>query len=292
MNENEPSVLFEREKYFVESSVGKFSVVEVSPLHPKTNIPIIIAPGWSESSGLFGNSQEVLAQRGRTSFVFDHPRKGGEITLDSRYPPPELRRALALLGLIKHSGQQQVDIIAHSEGAVYTTIAACIEPEKFRNLVFIGPAGMIGKDTLSALLARLIKKTSRALAQGGTAKESEARKGISQAIKRLHAGAAKYVAKNPSRALSEVRALVNSDIAPILPHLRDQGMGIVVIHHADDELFPMERIQQTVKPEQINGILAVTGLHDDFYVHPDKYTVAAEIMLDSLEKKQRRFKSG
>lgn len=80
----------------------------------------------------------------------------------------------------------------------------------------------------------------------------------------------------------------NSNIDELLPHLRDRGIGIVIIHHADDEAFPMERIQRVAKPEQLHGILAVTGLHDDLYVQPDKYTAAAEEMLSALERKQTK----
>ncbi|OGD53779.1 hypothetical protein A3J78_02525 [Candidatus Beckwithbacteria bacterium RBG_13_35_6] len=280
MVENETSSVLSRKSYIIDSSVGKFPVIEVSLTQPKADIPVVIAPGWSEPPDVFDSLQSVMAERGRRSFSFDHPRLGGKVEPRLGYSTPELRKALALLDLVEHTGSDKVDIVAHSEGAVYAVIAASLKPEKFRNMILVGPGGMIGKDTLTALLGRFTKKVARNLLQG--IKDPSTTKTIIHA----HIGAGKYIATNPVRALSEAVAISKSNIGEMLPQLRSRGVGIVIIHHAGDEAFPMQRIQQVAQPKQMDGILAVTGLHDDLYIHPEKYAAAAEEMLSVLERKQ------
>lgn len=184
MAENEQPYDVVKKQYSIDSPVGKFPVIEISPLQPKTDIPVIIAPGWSEPPEVFEMSRAVMAARGRKSLAFDHPRVGGEVTPNPDYPTPELRKALALLDLIEHTGSEKVDVVAHSEGAIYSAIAASLKPEKFRNIVLVAPGGMIGKDTLPALLGRFSKKVARNLTQGLTDKKT------SKTVIRAHIGAA------------------------------------------------------------------------------------------------------
>lgn len=308
MVENEPQNPITRRSYYIDSAVGKFPVIEVSPAQLKTNISVVIVPGWSESPGVFDLSQLVMANEGRRSFSFDHPRIGGKVEKNPDYPTPELRKALALLDLIDNSGSNKVDIVAHSEGAIYTVIAASLEPEKFRNIVLVGPGGMIGQDTLITLLGRFSKKVARNLFQGITDRKT------TRKVVRAHTGAAKYIVKNPLRALKEAFAISKSNIHEMLPQLRSKGIGIVIIHHADDEAFPMHRIQGAAKKKVLeiasitspevaeedidivglmdeflmDGILAVTGLHDDLYMRPEEYTALGEEMLTRLERKQAK----
>jgi hypothetical protein len=53
----------------------------------------------------------------------------------------------------------------------------------------------------------------------------------------------------------------------------------------------MERMQKVVKSNKqpdgfVDGFLSVQGGHDELYIHPEKYTGAAEKMLTAMEQKQ------
>lgn len=280
MTELASQVEFTSKEYDVNSPVGRIPVTEVSPLQTKTDIPVVIASGWSEASAVFKLSQSVLAKKGRRSFAFDHPRWGGRVEPNPDYDIAELRKATALLDIIAQSGSKKADVIAHSEGAIYTVIAASMHPESIRNIVLVAPGGMIGQDTFPELISRFFKKVVRGLAQG------VAERRTTDTVKKAHIGSVKYIARNPVRAVNEAVAISRSDISGMLENLHSRGIGIVIIHHTDDEAFPIERIQQVAKTGQFDGILAVTGLHDDIYIHPENYTAAAEEMLSALEKKQ------
>lgn len=280
-NESQSEKVTRRKKYDIESSVGKFSVNEVVPAQLKSNTPVIIAPGWGESINVYELTQKVIGNKGRRSLSFDTPRLGGEVKSNPDYPTPELRKAQALLDLIDKSDSDNVDIIAHSEGAIYSVIAASLHPEKFRNIVIVAPAGMIGEDTLASLLGRFSKKIARNLVQGATDPKTTGK------VLNAQTEGLKYFAKNPVRATQEVLAISKSNIAQLLPQLRSEGIGIVIIHHADDEVIPPNRIQEVIKTNMIDGILTVTGLHDDIHIK-EKYASAAEEMLCTLEKKQAK----
>ena len=202
---------FTQKQYNIDVPVGKFPVVEVTPLQPKTDIPVVIAPGWSASPSIFFNSQSLLALKGRRSLVFDHPRWGGKVEPNPDYFTAEVRKAVALLSVIEHSHSDKVDIIAHSEAGVYSVIAAMLQPEKFRNLVLVGPAGVVGHNTFPGLLGRMTNKVLRHLAQGIS--------DISTTITviRANTGSLVSIAKNPIRALSEGVAISKSDTTAFPP---------------------------------------------------------------------------
>ena len=267
-------------RYTIESKVGAFPVVEVKPSQLKSQVPVTIATGWSEGPPVFTQVQAVLAIRGRQSFVFDHPRWGGNVTPNTLHPEAELRKAYALLALLDERRITKTDVLAHSEGAIYAIMAATLAPEKFRNFVLVAPGGMIGKDAFPQLLGRFSHKVGANIRQGLTDNVTF------PVVLQAHLGAAAYIAKNPLRALREAVAISQSQIQGMLKALHEQGFGIVIIHGANDKAFPMQRIQKIAHADQFDGILSVTGMHDDLYVYPHKDTAAAEEMLSALEIKR------
>ncbi len=79
-----------------------------------------------------------------------------------KYPKEEVRKALNILGVLEEKDVEKTDVIAHSEGAVNTLIAASLYPEKFRNIVLFGPAGLIGEDTFTRLFQGFLGQNKRA----------------------------------------------------------------------------------------------------------------------------------
>jgi pimeloyl-ACP methyl ester carboxylesterase len=123
----------------------------VTPDNPKTNVPVVLAPGWSENRKVLQACAAELYAAGRPVIALDHPRRGGTVEPKEEYPIDELRKALTIREIIKQEGIEKVDILAHSEGAINGAMAASLEPETVRNMVLVNPAGLIGKDTLPRL---------------------------------------------------------------------------------------------------------------------------------------------
>ena len=259
---------------------GKIEVTDITPEEQKTEVPIMIAPGWGENPITFKGSLRTIYDSDRRAISVSHARNMGQAEEEKNMPLVEVRKAKALLTTIQEKEIDQIDVIAHSEGAINTIIAASIHPEKFRNIVLVGPGGLIGKDSFPKLFTRfslnIIKGALRALI------EPDTRDAIATSAKET----GKYIRKNPLLALKEAIAISESDIRNLINELREQGIGVSIIHGVDDPVFPMDSMQDAVKGEEVDGFYSVKGGHNDIYANPDKYTKLAVQALDDLEKKK------
>jgi pimeloyl-ACP methyl ester carboxylesterase len=268
-----------------ESLGGIIEAVTLKPENPKTEVPVVIAPGWSENKKVLKDTAAELFAAGRPVILLDHPRRGGKVDPREEYPVDELRKALTIKEITKQDNIDQIDIIAHSEGAINGAIAASLDPDRVRNMILVNPAGLIGKDTIPRLVGRFVKKNIQNFMS--SLPEKSARK----AFRTGQVEGGKYIASNPARGYQEVKAISQSEIDDMLKDLHDEGIGIVVVHGVDDPGFPMDRMQKIVKSDAqpdgfVDGFLSVRGGHDELYIHPEKYTGAAEKMLSALENKQ------
>lgn len=252
---------------------GTAEVVDIHPDLAKSTIPVLIAPGWGCTFETYKPAIIILAGCDRRVVALNHPRFGDNMSATQReigknYPTEQLRRALNIIGVLEQKGIEKTDVIAHSDGAVNTVIAAMLCPQRFRNIVFFGPAGLMGKDTFIRLLkgfAQQKEVTATALIE-----------------------AVKYFAKNPVRGIAEGRDLANSQIHEMLYDLRDKGIGIVVVSGVGDPAFPMKRMQEIVKTGMLDGFLSVRGGHGEIGNHPELYMRATERMLTALEAKKAK----
>lgn len=204
--------------------------------------------------------------------------------LGNKFAEEELRKAFALIALLWRKGVKKADVIAHSEAGINVAIAASIAPERFRNIVFVDPGGLIGQESFSALFKRF---AADAVKDGikmlfGTAEPKEIFRLGRAGKETVH-----YFFQNPARALKEASAISKSDIRNMLKDLHNRGMGIAVMQSVDDPVFPMERVQENLEAEGIDGFLSVKGKHDEIYTNPEKYVPAAEKLLELLERKRK-----
>lgn len=264
----------------IDSRVGSIPFSIATPEDLRYEVPVIFAPGWSEGMVSFRRPQEVMSRFGRQSVIFEHPRRGGKEIASPDYPKAEMLKALALLDVIDQTGQEKVDVVAHSEGAIYTIIAARLNPDRFRNIVLVAPAGLIGRDTFPRLMGRFSKKIFRNLRQASL--DLKVRKDILRA----HLSAVAYVGNNIVRALNEARAISKLEIAEDLDWLRDKGIGIGVIQYQNDAAFPATRMQERLAGERVDRLIGIDGLHDHFLYYPSN-TAFISAMLSSLEKQNR-----
>lgn len=250
--------------------------VERSPDHPKSPVPVFISPGWSETPKVYEDAIDVMVNANRRVFALQY---GGDSKphFDSEFPAIEMNRAVAFLNLIGKKDIDKIDVIAISEGALSAIIAASIRPDKFRNIVLVNPAGMIGSDSLSKLLRRFTTKTIQ------NVKDAKTDKHIRQLLKE----GTKYLLSHLIEGLRGVRAISQSEIDQVVRDLHKYGIKIVIMSNVDDPLFPIERIQNIVKQKDIAGFISMKGGHDSFHSHPN-YAQAAEALLTSLEQKEQK----
>lgn len=264
--------------------------VDIKPENPKSEIPVLVAPGYAATMDSFKPGMKVLMESERRVISLDHPRRGGAIPNSfneeiEKNPSEELRKAHTILGLLEQKNLEKIDVIAHSEASIYISIAALLDPEKFRNIVLYAPAGLIGNDSLFRLIKGVMAHPKRPESMSVfpvTDAETEylaETKGIDT----------DYQKANPLRAAKEVLAISQAQIEDMLRHLREKGIKVVVVAAVDDTFFPMDKYQKNVDTSFVDGFLSVRGGHMQIQIHPELYMGAVESMLSTLEEKETKY---
>lgn len=277
--------------------IGDLDIIEIEAKKPKSNTPVLFAPGWGRKINDTKEALRVLHNLDRSLITVDHARIGGEMAKsEKKYPKVELIKAESLLksiSITSENGDKEkpVDVIAQSEGCINTIIAASLKPERFRNIVLVCPAGLIGEDTFFELKKRF--DYEKKLERHGNIKDGGKREKDSDHKK--NADFMKYAAKNPVRTVMEVQAIAKTQIYELLRELKEKGIGISIIAGVDDEAFPMDRMQKIMSKHLVDdgefipdGFVSVKEGHNKIYNTPEKYMAAAEGLLTAMEKKYQK----
>ena len=265
---------------------GTVEYVDIKPEHQKSDVPVIFALGWGETPETFKDSIRVMSERGRRVISISHARGGGKVDrgeIKGDYPEEELRKSFAILKILEEKNISKADVVAHSEGGINTAIAATIETARFRNIIFVNVGGLIGSDKFPKLAGRFSMNFIQEALLLGTEQDPTRTLRIAKTVSET----TKYILKNPLRALKESVAISASETDEMLGSLHDKGVGIVVMNGVDDPVFPVKKMQEIVKREQIDGFLSVEGGHNEIFANPEKFIPAIDNMLDTLEKRKQ-----
>lgn len=272
---------------------GNVRAVDVSP-NNSIDLPILLAPGWSENQDTYKKSLKVIHDEGRRGITLGFSRRGGEVEEHETYPQAELRKANQVLGVLSAKGVDKVDGIFHSEGAIYGLIAATLRPEQFRNIVLDKPSGLIGKDTKAKLTGRFMKLLIEEALERKPYSFTDPTNSVSSSSRTLN-----YIAGNPLRMLSEMDALTTQDITDLIHHLEEQGIKFSIIAGPSDPLFPVSRQIEYMRTKQvetskklhIEGYYSVRGGHNELSIHADKHTLLAIDALNGLQRRRERIEA-
>ena len=142
----------------IERVVGTLEVTDITPKpeNLKDRVPVLLIPGWAETPKTHDDTVKTIAMEGRRIIAIKIPRIGG-VKPEGEFSEAEYTKARALVDVLNKKGIKTTDIIAHSEGALSAIMAAEIftsqhQPQRIRNIVFVEPVGLIGKDHLRNLM--------------------------------------------------------------------------------------------------------------------------------------------
>ncbi len=311
-----------REQYDFEE--GKVEAVDITPEEMTDKTPVIFAPGWMGTFQKHEKTLEAVYNNKRRVVSPVYARRGGKVEGDGKNRKIELQKAGMLDRLIESKQFDKVDAIAQSEGAINILIDAMANPERYRNIVLMNPAGLIGEDNPIAFFKRFQESVKGKKAQVAEAtkvldvKNGEADLGnytreeleaIREKAKAISSGVTGDIMKNPFRTASELGALADSDIYAMLKDLREKGVSISVIAGVDDKLFPIEKIIDHMNKNRaadgssdapLEGFYAVKGGHSEIYSDLKFTTAQGEqtqdtdterhmfVAIDALNNMQRR----
>lgn len=275
----------EREVYEFEGreNCELVEVIDIDASPDSLRNPLFVAPGYGEvASALKPNiiayaekDRRVISYNSISGVNHNHYQGAQDEASDIT------KRKLAIIDrIIKEKELQGIDAVGHSEGAVNVVFAALENPSRFRNIVLVNPAGLMGEDTAGGLLLRFVEHT---LSTAKDIKSDEAKAQINQASVSERV---QVTTKSPLRALKTLSALSQVRLEDILKELKDAGINISIIHSVDDVLFPMDRMQAMVKADMIDGFYSIEGSHNDYFLDPQSQSYVVNSALDALEEKR------
>lgn len=277
-----------REK--IEIPGGKAEILDIEPDNAKGKTPVLFAPGYGSGSptGMKANIFEMVKQ-GRRIIMVESPHGVPHEIKDKKAKGMQetfLRQIAALIPALEKKGIEKINVVCQSEGCIYAILAAYLYPEKFKNIVLINPGGMIGEDKTAKLTFRFIKEML-----AGAVDILKRKKTLSPLVQeQMKHGPAEFIQylwSNKKTAVKEISDIANAQIHDLLKGIKDEGIGIIIIHGVKDRVFPMKEIQKQTKAPMVDGFYSVKGGHGEFLINAEKYTRVAEEALSALEEKQK-----
>jgi pimeloyl-ACP methyl ester carboxylesterase len=265
-----------------------FDVVDIRPEQLKTDVPVLIAPGWSETIDTFKESMMILASKGRRVICLEHPRIGNEMDhvdedLKKLYPEEELRKALALLEVLEHKGIDKADILAHSEGGINTAIMSALAVERVNSVYFSDVGGLIGEDNYLQLSnrfnAKILGDIKDLLYSDDIARQSRIQGTLARGVE--------YIFANPIRATKETSAIAQSQTEGIVNFLHEMGVPVAVSCREDDPVFPIDRVKKILEGVSVDKFITMPGGHDDLTFDPLNSMTVIDQTFDELALKKQ-----
>ncbi len=81
--------------------------------------------------------------------------------------------------------------------------------------------------------------------------------------------------------------MANTDLRDMLSSIKEKGIGVSVIAAVDDGAFPMDKMQETLGLEHLDGFYSVKGTHNSYLLDPKPYSLLVDNALDDLEIKSK-----
>lgn len=270
----------------------------------RSDIPVIVAPGFTEGPDTLRSNLQCLAQEGYATFTYDAPLGISgkseslaaltELQQELKFQKYHVRKAAALLAVLKEKNPEtKVNAIGHSEGCIYLVLAALARPKKFRTLFLENPGGMVGNDTFFALIDRAYKHKQQ------EKKEAMDDHLLRNMLSKASSERKKNFRQSLVRGVPAPRAIACTQIQELLLLLKEQGVHIVIAHSVDDVIFPMDRVQEMsslIKRQNadgstgktyLDGFLSIPGGHNAFFLDPEIHATLASSVFSTIDAREK-----
>lgn len=240
--------------------------------------PVLVAPGFGTSAGTYGLLLEELQSAGFVGFCPNYKwGEPGEPRKLLVLPDIDKAKYQALLATIEYersNGVRQVDVIAHSKGAIDIVAVARDYPGYFRNIYLVAPGGV--RDSNKGYIPELARLLVADRRDRRDKAKVEAREGET----------AKWLLINKMSAVAYkrhwLRYVVESITATKVIHqdfqyLRDRGIRVVLIAQESDSLFPLESYR--FAESYVDSFVTLPGIHAEIKFNP----AIAERLIEMLK---------
>ena len=239
--------------------------VDVAPQILKSTTPIFIAPGWGETPRTFKSLMRLLYENGFRVISVYHPRHDLKLITRSNISRVESQKAEIIIDILNKQQIEKVDMVAHSEGTVNSVIAAYLKPSLFRQLILVGPGGLVEKQSFPGLIGRFLINMFQ---DGGISMLWNKNEFIDFFQSTMDV--LKYFLSNPMLGLLEGSAISHSHIQESLVRLHEINIPITIVCGTKDIVFPRNKMNSLSTFSWLD-VRDMPGSHDDIFISPQRY---------------------
>lgn len=261
-------------------------LIKYIPEKPISPVPVLLATGFGCPPEDYRIFMKVLSSKGFMVLcptpkldAEDRPKKWLFFTDVDLIKQRAILSTTQAEGYPNAKGIQQVDVVAHSKGAIDVVPVIKAHPENFRNLILVAPAGIHREMNLFTALYRSKKAEEKnkqdKVRWQATADYYHAKFGIK-------GEAVESYKKNRGSYYPDLITAVTKTIYPDFQGLREAGINIVVVAQLDDSVFPLQTYRQLLD-RQIVELVEILGIHRAIKFDP----AVANTIGDLLEKNGR-----
>jgi len=228
---------------------------------------------------------KYLVENGRRVISSDTPH-GISAEGKEGYPGIEIEKMTALIETLRASGINikedgtatgQIDLVAHSEGAIFSILLAYFYPQLVRNLVLENPAGLAGKTNIGIFTMRWLRQMKQQKLKEYKEKAAKPENYLSEVLNR-----------NFSKAIESVSAISAADMREMLKEIKAKGVGVAYITTTEDKFFPSEKLTKGLTGEYADKVYVRDGTHDSTYYRPEEFAGLEDKAIDDLEAKKEK----
>lgn len=243
----------------METLGGTINIIDIHPSTEKVaNYPVLIASGWASTPELLKPLLKEVYENNNRVITIDFKKLDKANKKQGKYTTRESFKAKAIIDVLEKLNLTKVDIIGHSEGGVYATLAIEMDMNKFRKSLLIAPAGMIPNESFIKLVYKFVSDFFLWPFQKIQGKNRP----FYHIIQNL-----KFLLFNPMQSLGEGYGLSKIKIGGVLDQLIKKGVSVNLICFKDDLIFPYKLIEKTAKKNNIPFHL-LEGNHNYIYSEP------------------------
>ena len=269
----------------METLYGTLEFSDIQPKKLKTLVPTIILPGWGETYRTFEEVSKAVANTNRRVISISHSREDTlasireEETVANESLHEELQKAHSIIEIIRTLEVDQVDVVAHSEGAINATIAASIEPAMFRSIILVTPAGFMREDSFLRLAVRYAIDLKNRLLLSMNDHNGRIARSVDETFE--------YLRSNVIKSLKEGREIASVHLQGLISKLESHGIPIVILHAINDQVFPIKNIQALIQGDYVRAFYPLEGGHNGIYRRPQKYAKVIDTALSQATEHKR-----
>ncbi len=267
MNVEQRSFILRQEGSLIPVNVGVYT----SSRCDWNGRPILFIPGWGCSThteyGTF--LEEVASYEKRPVYAIEYSATLSEIettygSFSNAYQDRKYSLIRRLLKLLRpNPNDNDIDLIAYSEGAIYAIKVAYNFVIGDGDIFLLNPAGITGKESYASIILSAFLNASQGISTHlGLSKDAKARL-------RGHAGSIRQYLKKGTGTMLEGMAPGRIDLEAHVLELLSESRRIRILGYDQDMMIPVKKLQERYKHCHRNLALIIqSGTHQQIFIDP------------------------